>query len=198
MKKLILLAAVAALSACASHTHEIASAYVSPLKYQDYSCKQIRQEMTRITRKANQLAHHINKNADGDSAAMGVGLILFWPSLFFIDGDTPQAQEYAELRGRFDALEEASIQRNCSIKVESNPFTAIEKREQRRKSSSKSSGTEAISTNNDQRSPNRGLFACAVRIHSGMGMELTKQHRENSSLVPRPTKDSGSQTPAFL
>lgn len=131
MKKLILLAAVAALSACASHTHEIASAYVSPLKYQDYSCKQIRQEMTRITRKANQLAHHINKNADGDSAAMGVGLILFWPSLFFIDGDTPQAQEYAELKGRFDALEEASIQRNCSIKVESNPFTEIEKKESR-------------------------------------------------------------------
>jgi hypothetical protein len=127
MKKYILLPAVAALSACASHTSDIAASYISPLEYESYSCKQVSAEMARVTRKANQIAYDVNKNADGDAAAMGIGLILFWPSLFFIDGDTPQAQEYAELKGRFNALEEASIQKNCGIKVEKDPFNEIEK-----------------------------------------------------------------------
>ncbi len=38
--------------------------------------------------------------------------------LFFLDGDTPQAAEYARLRGEFDALEKASIQKNCGLKIE--------------------------------------------------------------------------------
>lgn len=127
MKKYILLAAVSALSACASHTSDIAASYVSPLEYESYSCKQVSAEMARVSRKANQIAYDVNKNADGDAVAMGVGLILLWPSLFFIDGDTPQAQEYAELKGRFSALEEAAIQKNCGIKVEKDPFAEIEK-----------------------------------------------------------------------
>lgn len=114
------------LNACASHTHEIAPSYISPIEYEDYSCKQIRAETARVTRRAQQVAYDVNKNADGDSTAMGVGLILFWPALFFIDGDSPQAQEYAELKGRFNALEEAGIQKNCGIKIEKDPFSEIE------------------------------------------------------------------------
>lgn len=116
-----------AISGCASHTNEIAPSYISPLEYEDYSCKKIKAEMARVTRRANQVAYDVNKNADGDATAMGVGLILFWPALFFIDGNSPQAQEYAELKGRFNALEEAAVQKECSIKVEINPFTEIEK-----------------------------------------------------------------------
>jgi hypothetical protein len=41
---------------------------------------------------------------------MALGLILFWPSLFFLDGDGPEAQEYARLKGEYEALEVASIQ----------------------------------------------------------------------------------------
>lgn len=144
MKKLLLLTAVSVLGACASHTSDIAASYVSPLEYEDYSCKQISKEMGRVTRKANQLAHDVNKNADGDAVAMGVGLILLWPSLFFIDGDTPQAQEYAELKGRFDALEDASIQKNCGIKVEKNPFAEIEKQRNAKQQQRQESNTSNI------------------------------------------------------
>jgi hypothetical protein len=115
-----------ALSACASHTHEIAPAYISPVEYEDYSCKQIKAEIARVSRRAQQVAADVNKNADGDSTAMGVGLILFWPALFFIDGDSPQAQEYAELKGRFNALEDAAIQKECGLKIQKDPFAEIE------------------------------------------------------------------------
>jgi hypothetical protein len=38
---------------------------------------------------------------------MAVGLILLWPTLFWLDGDTPEAQEYAHLTGEYKALEKA-------------------------------------------------------------------------------------------
>jgi hypothetical protein len=128
MKKLALALLVGGfLSGCASHTNEISAAYVSPLQYDSYNCKQISAEMGRVSRRAQEVAFNVNKNADGDQTAMAVGLILFWPSLFFIDGDKPEAQEYARLKGEFDALEQAAIQKGCSIKVENDPFLELEK-----------------------------------------------------------------------
>ncbi|MGH9425353.1 MAG: hypothetical protein ACRD2L_03485 [Terriglobia bacterium] len=44
---------------------------------------------------------------------MAVGLILFWPTLFFIDGTGPEAQEYGRLKGEYEALEKVSIQKEC-------------------------------------------------------------------------------------
>jgi hypothetical protein len=44
---------------------------------------------------------------------MALGLVLFWPALFFIGGDGPEAQEYGRLKGEYDALEKASIQEEC-------------------------------------------------------------------------------------
>ncbi len=104
------------LSACASSPEKIGTAYVSPLQYQDYSCKQLGAEASRVSRRTQDLYHEIDANASGDNVAMGVGLVLFWPALFFIDGDEPNAQEYARLKGEYEALEQASVKKNCGLK----------------------------------------------------------------------------------
>jgi len=49
---------------------------------------------------------------------MGVGLVLFWPSLFFIRGDRETRAELARLKGELDAIEQMSIRKNCGIKFE--------------------------------------------------------------------------------
>ena len=49
---------------------------------------------------------------------MGVGLVLFWPSLFFIKGDGATAAELGRLKGEMDAIEQASIQKNCGIQFQ--------------------------------------------------------------------------------
>ena len=47
---------------------------------------------------------------------MGVGLILFWPALFFLEGgDGPEAQEYARLKGEREAIERSSIKKKCTL-----------------------------------------------------------------------------------
>ena len=117
MKKLLLLTSCIALTACADHSDKIQPSYVSPLQFSDYNCSQIKGELGRVGRKMNEVAGVQDKTASSDSVAMGVGLILFWPSLFFID-NSDQRVELARLKGEFDALEQTAIQKNCTVAKE--------------------------------------------------------------------------------
>ena len=119
----------ALLSGCADHADKVQGTYVSPVQYQDYSCKQIRQEMMRVSRKVNEVSGVQDKQASNDSAAMGVGLVIFWPALFFLAGHD-QHTELAELKGQYDALEEEAIQKDCNVVKE---IQAAKKAEEERK-----------------------------------------------------------------
>ncbi len=116
MKKLLLVSCLA-LTACADHSDKIQPSYVSPLQYSDFSCSQIKGEIARVGRKMNEVAGVQDKTASGDAVAMGVGLVLLWPALFFID-NSDQHVELARLKGEFDALEQVAIQKNCTVAKE--------------------------------------------------------------------------------
>ncbi|MBT3047659.1 MAG: metal ABC transporter ATP-binding protein [Candidatus Thiodiazotropha sp. (ex Lucina pensylvanica)] len=118
MKRFFLtgLIGVTLIAGCASKPTEIQSTYVSPLEYRDYDCTQISMELTRVNRRTNQLHGELDEKASGDSAQMAIGMLLFWPALFFLEGgDGPQAAEYAQLKGEFDALEKAAIKKECDV-----------------------------------------------------------------------------------
>ena len=110
---LALTAATILIAGCASKPSEIQAQYVSPITYSDYSCKQIRSEMRRVQSKVTSLGGQIEDNSSGDDMAMGVGMVLFWPALFFLDGDGTESQDYGRLKGEYEALEEAAIQQDC-------------------------------------------------------------------------------------
>lgn len=123
MKKLCTCALLGLLiTGCAQDTSQIRAAYVSPLEYQDHDCDMLRAEATRITRQARELGARVNETAETDDAQMAVGLILFWPTLFFLEGeDTADTHQYAELKGRISAIEEASIRKKCGIEFRTIP-----------------------------------------------------------------------------
>ncbi len=57
-----------------------------------------------------------DSTATKDAVVMTVGLVVFWPSLFFLSGgDGANAAELARLKGSMDALEQAGIRKNCGI-----------------------------------------------------------------------------------
>ena len=113
---LILISTLMLLTACATQPDNIAASSVSTLQYQGYSCKQLGLELDRVERKANTLYHSLDKKAGDDSAQMAVGMILFWPTLFFLEGgDGPEAAEYARLKGELEALETVSIRKKCGL-----------------------------------------------------------------------------------
>ena len=77
--------------------------------------------MQRVSRKVAELRGTLDKDASNDAAQMGIGLILFWPALFFLEGgDGVQAAQYSQLKGEFEALEQVAIQKSCSIKVQTD------------------------------------------------------------------------------
>ena len=117
MKKILLLLVLMSVTGCAKHSNEIKASYVSPLEYSGYSCKQIKGELSRVGRKMNEVSGIQDDTAGDDAVAMGVGLVLFWPALFFIDSDD-QHVELARLKGEFDALEQVAIQKNCTVAQE--------------------------------------------------------------------------------
>ena len=119
------IACALALGACASKPEDIATSYVSPLQYQNYTCNQMRMELARVSRHASDLRGTLQKTASDDQGQVALSL-LFWPTLFFLEGgDGVQAQEYARLKGERDALEQASIGKNCSIEVQAAPSPQV-------------------------------------------------------------------------
>lgn len=115
MKKIVSLAAVAAiLGACATHPNNISAQYVSPLAYEQYDCFQLNGELQRVARKVNQISHNQAQRANNDTTALTLGLVLFWPALFFMaNGD--QKQELSQLKGEYDAINQAGIQKRCRL-----------------------------------------------------------------------------------
>lgn len=102
------------LAGCATSSRDIKSIYVSPITYQSHTCEQLIQENQRIQARIGELAGSVDQRASKDQVKMGVGLVLFWPTLFFLKGDGAEAQEYARLKGEHTALESAYNSRNCT------------------------------------------------------------------------------------
>ena len=102
-------------SGCAKGSSSISASYVNPVMYQSFDCEQIKAEAMRLSIKASELAGTQDQKAKNDAVAMGVGLVLFWPALFFIKGNDERAGELARVRGEMDAVQQASIQKSCGI-----------------------------------------------------------------------------------
>lgn len=121
----ILLAALA--GGCAKTADKIAPVYVSPLQYDHYDCSQIELEAARITTRVADLTGAQNKQASSDVLVTTVSVVVFWPALFFVGGNDAQTYELGRLKGEMDAVEAASIAKNCPITFERpKPPTAEE------------------------------------------------------------------------
>ena len=101
------------LSACATAGKDVAASYVSPAQFSNYDCDQLRQEMLRVQSRANQLSGRVDEAASNDKARVGVGMILFWPALFALGGTKQQEAELARLKGEYDALAAAGVNKKC-------------------------------------------------------------------------------------
>ena len=103
------------LAACASKPEDVKAAYISPVAYKDYSCDQLGQEAQRVSRRAAEATGTQQKAATNDAVATGVAIVVFWPAAFFIKGNSANEAELARLKGEMEAIEKASIQKNCNL-----------------------------------------------------------------------------------
>jgi len=103
--------------ACAKNPDKISAKYVSPLQYEHLDCEQIRLEIQRVNRRISEVSGVQRKERRQDSVATGVGIVLFWPTLFFLMGGDKK-DDLARLKGEYEALQTVAIQKKCSFAAE--------------------------------------------------------------------------------
>ena len=114
MKRIVGAVLVAAiLSGCATNPDHISAQYVSPIQYQNFSCDQIGAELARVSSRVDEVTGQQRKKATDDAIAVGVGIVIFWPALFFLAMGQDKKDELGRLKGEYDALNQAAIQNHC-------------------------------------------------------------------------------------
>jgi len=100
---------------CATKGDNVSAAYVPASIYSTYNCQQIAQELMTVGVKAAELSGQMDEAAGKDTALVAVGLVLFWPALFFVGGDKGKEAQLAQLKGQRDTLMSASNAKGCNL-----------------------------------------------------------------------------------
>jgi len=119
MRWALIAAIAAATSGCATYSDKITPTYVSPVLYENLSCRQIAEEATRVSQRAAEASGAQDAQANRDNAVTTAAIIIFWPAAFFVGGDKANAVEVGRLKGEMNALEQASGRKNCGIQFRS-------------------------------------------------------------------------------
>ena len=65
--------------------------------------------------RAAQVSGVQDSKATKDAVVTTAAIIVFWPAAFFVGGNDQNAAELGQLKGQMDAIEQASIGKNCGI-----------------------------------------------------------------------------------
>lgn len=107
------LTVVLAAGGCASRSGEVKPLPANPAQFAGWSCERIDDETERVQRRAAELAWTVDERSGNNIVALGVGVMVFWPALLALRPDGPEADDLAQLKGRFEALREAASLSRC-------------------------------------------------------------------------------------
>jgi hypothetical protein len=121
MRNLEIAVLCATLGGCASSSKDVATAYVSPVTYQGYTCQQLALEAQSISARAAILSGGQDSQPAHDAWATGAAVVIIWPAAFSASGDKRAASDFAEMKGQMVAVEQASASKSCNIQFRGKP-----------------------------------------------------------------------------
>jgi hypothetical protein len=101
------------LAGCASRAVDVAPAPASPGDHASWSCERIEEELDAVKQRAADVAYSVDERAGNNIIALGIGVTIFWPALLAMRPDGLEAAELSRLKGRFEALNQASHRQGC-------------------------------------------------------------------------------------
>ena len=104
---------LALLTSCATSPDLIQSNYVSGYKYTNFTCNDLRKMALQKSDRIQELYKILMKKFDDDANNVAIGTLLWFPSLFEVEGDGAEAAEYAELKGEYNAIKQVLDTNNC-------------------------------------------------------------------------------------
>jgi hypothetical protein len=107
------------LAGCATSPSNIQAAYVSPVAYENMDCTQLTAEAQRVSAAAATATGQQQQKVGSDAVSTTVAVVLFWPALFFIQGDKGgTATEIANLKGQMKAIQDVNTTKSCGIQFQ--------------------------------------------------------------------------------
>lgn len=109
---------VAILSGCATQPSNVAASHVSSLKYDSVDCRRLGIEASDVESKLSSTTASLQSSANKD-VALVVGGLFLWPLWLgtAATGGKAEEQELARLKGEKVAIEQASLIKNCGVKI---------------------------------------------------------------------------------
>ena len=109
-----------AISGCAKKAKDIKPTYHSmeTIEYADKSCKQLKNEILSINKELRVIGGVQDDTASKDAAAMTVGLVVFWPALFFLASGDDNENKIGELKGKYNSIKLVSQRKKCEFAKE--------------------------------------------------------------------------------
>jgi hypothetical protein len=102
-----------ALAGCASRSVDVKPHPSDPAQFAGWRCEAMFDEMDRVQQRAADVAYAVDARHGNNVIALSVGVMVFWPALFAMRPDGPDAAELAQLKGRHDALKQAAATAGC-------------------------------------------------------------------------------------
>lgn len=115
IKTIVLATSSVIVISCASSSKEIETTYISPDQYRPLNCKSLAHELAQLNIRKNTLSAEIDKKAANDEGITAVSAILFWPAAFALGGNKEQEQEYARIKGEYDAVVQVGAEKQCNL-----------------------------------------------------------------------------------
>ena len=115
-KQIILITFLVLITGCttAKKAYEVDPAYVSSSAYENRSCKELLILAEEIKQQTPTLERRVNETRKKDKVKEQVGLWLFWPSYFFMEGNAEEQTDLALARGNLNAIRTAALKNECN------------------------------------------------------------------------------------
>ena len=106
---------------CASRSGDVRPSPTDPAAYALWACDRLFDETDAVQQQAADVAYAVDSRAGNNMIAMGLGVTVFWPALLAMRPDGPEAQQLADLKGRFEALRSVAAAKACGTPVDAMP-----------------------------------------------------------------------------
>lgn len=113
LRRWICLLLSVALAGCASRALDTGPDPSDPAQFVGWTCDAMALELERVQQRAADVAYAADPRRGNDVVALGLGVTVFWPALFAMRPDGPDAVELAQLKKRHDALRSVVDTRGC-------------------------------------------------------------------------------------